>query len=183
VNNIIWANSAPTGSQIYLYSGSSSFTCTYSDIQDGWGGVGNIDVDPLFVDPLNSDFHLQSASPCIDAGNPDPQYNDPEDPANPGFALYPAMGTIVNDMGAYGGQGVLGWVGVSEKPAIKKYPESYMLFQNYPNPFNPKTAISYQLQAASYVELTVYDIAGREVASLVNGYMSSGCRAGSILPG
>ncbi|MCK4311361.1 MAG: hypothetical protein KAW88_01350 [Candidatus Cloacimonetes bacterium] len=53
-------------------------------------GEGNIDADPLFVDPDNGDYHLQTGFPCIDAGNPDPQYNDPD--------------ATRNDMGAYGGQ-------------------------------------------------------------------------------
>ena len=174
VNNIIWANSAPSDSQICVYESSSFFVCTYSDIQGGFVGYGNIDVDPLFVDPLNSDFHLQSASPCIDAGNPDTQYNDPEDPANPGFALYPAMGTTRNDMGVYGGQGALGWVGVSEKPSIKDYPESYMLFQNYPNPFNAETTIAFELLKPGEASLIIYDIQGCEIARLIDGFHSVG---------
>ncbi len=43
-----------------------------------------------------------------------------------------------------------------------------------PNPFNPETAISYQLQAASYVSLEVYDTAGRLVANLVDGWREAG---------
>jgi len=50
----------------------------------------------------------------------------------------------------------------------KGFPTAYSLAQNYPNPFNPKTAISYQLTTASPVSLVVYDLLGREVATLVN---------------
>ena len=53
-------------------------------------------------------------------------------------------------------------------------PSSFILHSCYPNPFNPTTAISYQLQADSYVELTIYDIQGREVARLVDGWYSAG---------
>lgn len=44
----------------------------------------------------------------------------------------------------------------------------------YPNPFNPRTVISYQLTADSYVNLAVYDVQGREVQTLVNEELSSG---------
>jgi hypothetical protein len=48
-------------------------------------------------------------------------------------------------------------------------PKSFVLYQNYPNPFNPTTAISFQLSAISVVTLTVCDVLGREVKTLVQG--------------
>jgi subtilisin-like proprotein convertase family protein len=47
-------------------------------------------------------------------------------------------------------------------------PDGYKLFQNYPNPFNPVTNIKYQILTNSFVSLKIYDLLGREVATLVN---------------
>ncbi|HTP13293.1 MAG TPA: T9SS type A sorting domain-containing protein [Bacteroidota bacterium] len=57
---------------------------------------------------------------------------------------------------------------------IRDVPSSFWLEQNYPNPFNPTTTISYQLAAVSTVTLKVYDLPGRELATLVDGEMSAG---------
>ncbi len=57
---------------------------------------------------------------------------------------------------------------------ITKIPRQIRLNQNYPNPFNPSTQIKYVLNASVNVKLNVYDIIGREVATLVNQKQSSG---------
>jgi hypothetical protein len=53
-------------------------------------------------------------------------------------------------------------------------PEVYSLAQNYPNPFNPSTSIKFNVPKLSNVKLVVYDIVGREVATLVNGMTKPG---------
>ncbi len=53
-------------------------------------------------------------------------------------------------------------------------PDNFKLLQNYPNPFNPTTTINYQLTENNYVSLKIYDIAGREVSTLVNDNQISG---------
>lgn len=53
-------------------------------------------------------------------------------------------------------------------------PSEFQLLQNYPNPFNPSTTISFEIPYASDVRLQVFDMAGREVATLVNERLNQG---------
>lgn len=57
---------------------------------------------------------------------------------------------------------------------LEERPQEFKLDQNYPNPFNPSTVIRYQLPVNSTVSLKVFDLLGREVATLVNDQLSSG---------
>jgi S-formylglutathione hydrolase FrmB len=60
------------------------------------------------------------------------------------------------------------------RDGITMLPKTIFLRQNYPNPFNPTTVISYQLQVSSYVTLKIFDLLGREVATLLNEKKEAG---------
>ncbi len=79
INGIIWNNQGKDNqNEIYLAT-NGSITVSYSNIKGGYTGTGNIDVDPLFVDPKppsptptnDGDYHLRKVSPCIDVGTSD----------------------------------------------------------------------------------------------------------------
>ena len=52
--------------------------------------------------------------------------------------------------------------------------KEFLLKQNYPNPFNPSTSIQYAISSTQFVTLKVYDLLGREVATLVNEEKTAG---------
>ncbi|RPI13373.1 MAG: T9SS C-terminal target domain-containing protein [Ignavibacteriae bacterium] len=62
-------------------------------------------------------------------------------------------------------------IGVKQISSVLK---DFSLSQNYPNPFNPSSKINFSIPKRDFVELKVYDMLGKEVMVLANGYMSAG---------
>jgi hypothetical protein len=114
----------------------------------------NIMLDPMFVSPATGDVHLQASSPCIDAGNP----NLPQDPD----------GTVA-DQGAY----YFDQLPVENIPRAT-LPDGYRLLPCYPNPFNSVTVIPFQIRASGQVTLSVFNLLGQKVETLVSQPMSPG---------
>ncbi len=104
-NCIVWANRPQ---EIYGLSISVP-TITYSDVQGGYEGEGNIDIDPMFVDAYGADLRLRSGSPGIDSGDNDavPDGVDTDLNGAPRFADHACAADTGNgsgpivDMGAY----------------------------------------------------------------------------------
>jgi predicted outer membrane repeat protein len=110
-NTILWDNFP-----YQIYDSDSLTTVIFSDVEGGWeepGSLGVIDADPMFADPANGDYHLQTGSPCIDAGHnwAVVELADTDLDGNPRFAadeadFDPGCGIpAVVDMGAYEYQG------------------------------------------------------------------------------
>ena len=64
INSIIWNNEPPS----IIIVDDESAIISYSDIEGGWEGEGNIDTDPLFCNPGSGDYRLDEESPCIATG-------------------------------------------------------------------------------------------------------------------
>jgi hypothetical protein len=171
VNCILWDNTSPQ-----IYGGAQA---TYSDIQGGYAGTGNINLDPCFVDPANGDYHLQSTvgsfrgglwlpdslqSPCIDAGDPSSPFgNEP----------LPNGGRV--NMGFEGNTAEASLSAPTWAPMpIAELPREFRLHAPHPNPFNATTVISFQLPVASDISLEVFDISGRKLVELASGFHSPG---------
>lgn len=97
INSILFFNNR--GGQQYQGYNVGSESMTYSCVEGGFPGEGNIAFDPVLESVANP--VIVPGSPCIDAGNPGLVFNDSCRP--------PALGTVRNDMGAYGGPGACGW--------------------------------------------------------------------------
>ena len=154
----------------------------YSTIEDGIDGVtivgipgwvtfnwleGNIEDDPLFIDPENGNYHFLSNSPCINAGTPDTTgLNLPEYDLDGNPRIYEDR----IDMGCYEWQG-------TEADYIQLPMISYQL-SNYPNPFNPETKISFSMTGSEdnkqKVSISVFNIRGQKVKTLIDKTMIPG---------
>ena len=269
-NDIIYGSS----NAVYL-DGNSTIQVSYSDIEGGWEGVGNIDANPLFCNPDSSDYTIAENSPCVGTGEDgenmgafgvgcgiqvdwDFSLSEPvievmgtDNVWNPGDTIsvemdfcnntdvahnyYPGV-TIESDSsltslhsghiwfyamvadechaiswGAIANTSIISDTVVTfsaypealncqnqpeycidgdtltfEIPIVVQVvstepehfiPEEFSLRQNYPNPFNPVTTLRYDIPENSHVTITIYDMLGRQVKTLINQTQNPGYKS------
>jgi len=170
LNTIMYNNSVDEEIVVGNYPNTFPLTITHSDIQGSKNAIilgdeglmkwleGNINADPLFVDPVNGDFSLQKGSPCIDAGT--------------AFFTWAGDTLISLDSTEYSGSAPD--MGAVESPYTASIideanlPIKFTLSQNFPNPFNTNTTIHFELPQDQRVNLIVYNIHGQVVAVLAD---------------
>ncbi len=175
-NTILWN---PEIEEIYTAPGVASHPSFYYCVVEG--GIGNyagnniIEDNPLFQE-LGAliPYELCEESPCIDAGNPDISYLNlpPYDIIN-NIRIWDGDndGIAIIDIGAYEYDAPL-YVDVYDNTLVAK-PE-IKLDQNYPNPFNPTTTIEFSINNNSDIELSIFNIKGQKVKTLIHTNYSKG---------
>lgn len=133
-----------------------------------YDATNSLNADPMFADELGDDYKLTSSSPAIDKGEYEPfgfktHYAIPAGGYDGTDASRPDIGAFEINYGATA-------IGESKSNVVNRFD----LAQNYPNPFNPVTTITFSLEKSDIVTLTVFDVAGREIAKLFNGRAAAG---------
>ena len=113
---------------------------SYQEIADE--GIGSISLDPLFDDG----YILTAASPCIDAGDPAPGFNDPDGSRND-IGVFPYVEPT------------------SQMVDGSELPHAFSVRQNYPNPFNPATIIEFTVPQPQNWTVEVFSVLGQRVSS------------------
>ncbi len=132
---------------------------TSLNIGDGNRATNNLTyIDPHFMNINNNDFRLQSTSPAIDAGlshqNVLFDFEGIERPLGKAY-----------DIGAYE---------YFKPTASQQIPDTWKLSQNHPNPFNMETIIRYQIPEPGNVKITIYNLQGYEMRTLMNEHKNIG---------
>ena len=150
--SILWGNTTNYFEPAQTWQ-TKAFTTTWSDIEGGHDGEGNLDADPSFVGAGMHPYALKPVSPCVDVGPVDASAWPETDLAG---QVRVQNGRV--DVGAYE---------LAADTAVQaEAVYAARLEPPHPNPCNPRATITFDLPAAQSVRLGVYDLGGRLVRPL-----------------
>lgn len=157
---VLWGNTTSYFKPAQTWQTKAHAT-TWSDIEGGHDGVGNLDADPRFTGETPHPYALQVSSPCVDKGPL----------ATVGWPATDLRGNLRVqhervDLGAYE---LVTATAVGDDLQL-----AAMLAPLHPNPCNPRTRIAFQLPAAAHVKLRVVDLRGYVVRRLLDEQRPAG---------
>ncbi len=163
---ILWENSTNYHLPAQLWEVKPFYT-TWSDIDGGWAGEGNFDLDPEFFNADKQMYGLLTSSPCVDSATPD----------TTGLQLPPfdlAGGVRVVDgrvdIGAYEGSPLTSVL----RDVLPDVQPASCLLTNHPNPFNPQTTIVFTIDRPRELTVAVYDLSGHRIRTLASRHFNAG---------
>jgi len=181
-----WSNNGDTTHTITVNSDTNLYTCNYKKQFKLQVSTNPSGIEPL-ITITNGDIYHDSASTVNVSISPlSVQFNNKTyffkrwmgagigsyTGTNPNFTV--TMNNFINQISFWD------TIDVSINPIGTTVPDKYELKQNYPNPFNPTTKIEFGIPNSGLVTLKVYDISGREIETIYNGYLNAGFYSASF---
>ncbi len=176
LNSILWYN-YPNELYFHPNEDPNRILSAYSDIRNSEGGIvnpengeinwleGNLQLEPLFIDPDNHNYHLSENSPCIDSGS----------------ELITWMGDTLLDytddlyFGPAPDMGVFEYSPlVMEESSSTNHPSEFSITSIYPNPFNNKTTIEISSPTSSIVEIRLFNLLGQLIIDNIKQHFAAG---------
>ena len=148
-----------------------------------WNGYEiNNDIKEMLVDPENLDFRPIEGSALIDSGVVIEDVTGDYIGSEPDIGAYEYGGDYWVPGISWDLEGTFGITfvevqGLNNSNDQSAIPVNYKLYLAYPNPFNPSTTIRYDLPEHSYVTITIYDMLGRKVKTLLSKSQNAGFKS------
>jgi predicted outer membrane repeat protein len=168
LNTIMWNDSASAQPNEIFTPNADLLEIAYSNIENGWEGINNMDEDPFFID---DSCHLHNClSPCINVGIDEIEIN--------GVLYYCPINDFEGDERPY--LNTLPDIGADETPCLDTFLDYYEdivatnILNVFPNPLYDKAIIDISIKVPGYSILSIVDVTGNVIETLVSENLKTG---------